>query len=198
MRWLRIATALEMMLLLDARQADQVSRSLPIRAAACVLVAFWSAPTPASAQRVAADSIAVERTSGFGLRAAYRVTVGRTGLVRFARRPAPRSSPGPRTASGRVAPGTFEWLARRADRSGFFSMPREVRTDSTLCPTWRSDAATVTIAVYGRSASRQVTIDEGCTRASGEGHVSKVQALLELAAAVDSVAGTRRWLPPDR
>ena len=181
--------------------ADQVPRypgSPVIRAAVCVLVAFWSAPTPASAQRVATDSIAVERTSGFGLRPAYRVTVGRTGRVRFTRRPASRSAPGPGTASGRLAPGTFEWLEHRADRSGFFEVPREVRSDSTLCPTWRSDAATVTIAVYSRSASRQVTIDEGCTRASGEGHVSKVQALLEFAAAVDSVAGTRRWLPPDR
>jgi len=176
-----------------------VSRYLgspPICAALCLLGAFWSAP--ASAQRVTTDSIAVERTSGFGLQAAYRVTVGRTGRVRFARRPASRSSPGPRTASGRLAPGTFERLERRADRSGFFEMPREVRSDSTLCPTWRSDAATVTVAVYGRSASRHVTIDEGCMRASGEGHVPKVQALLEFAAAIDSAAGTKRWLPRDR
>jgi hypothetical protein len=77
-------------------------------------------------------------------------------------------------------------------------MPREVRTDSTLCPTWRSDAATVTIAVYSRSESRRVTIDEGCTRATGEGHVPRVQAMLELAAAIDSVAATKRWLPRDR
>lgn len=181
--------------------ADQVSRYLwppPIRAAVCLVVACWSAPTPASAQRVATDSIAVERSSGFGLRAAYRVTVGRTGRVHFARRPASRSSPGPRTASGRLARGTFEWLERRADRSGFYEMPREVRSDSTLCPTWRSDAATVTIAVYNRSESTHVTIDEGCMRASGEGHVPKVQALLEFAAAIDSVAGTKRWLPRDR
>lgn len=169
-----------------------------MRAATCLLAAFWSAPTPASAQRAATDSISVERTSGFGLRAAYRVTVGRSGRVRFARRPASRSSPGPRTASSRLAPGTFDWLVRRADRSGFFAMPREVRTDSTLCPTWRSDAATVTIAVYSRSESRRVTIDEGCTRATGEGHVPRVQAMLELAAAIDSVAATKRWLPRDR
>jgi hypothetical protein len=76
-------------------------------------------------------------------------------------------------------------------------MPGEVRSDSTLCPTWRSDAATVTIAVYTSSESRRVTIDEGCTRASGEGHVPKVQALLDFAAAIDSVAGTKRWLPRD-
>lgn len=181
--------------------ADRMSRypeSPLIRAAACLVVALWSAPAPASAQRVATDSIAVERSSGFGLRAAYRVAVGRTGRVRFARLPASRSSPGPRTAGSRLAPGTFERLERRADRSGFYAMPREVRSDSTLCPTWRSDAATVTIAVYSRSKSTRVTIDEGCMRASGEGHVPKVQALLEFAAAIDSVAGTRRWLPRDR
>jgi hypothetical protein len=164
----------------------------------CLVVACWSALTPASAQRVVTDSIAVERTSGFGLRAAYRVTDGRTGRVRFARRPADRSSPGPRTANGRLPTRTFEWLERRADRSGFFEMPGEVRSDSTLCPMWRSDAAMVTIAVYGGSRTRRVTIDEGCTRASGEGHVSRVQTLLDFAAAIDSVAGTKRWLPRDR
>ena len=126
------------------------------------------------------------------------MTVGRTGRVRFARRATSRSSPGPRTASDRLAPGTFEWLERRADRSGFFALPRDVRSDSTLCPTWRSDAETVTIAVYGTSESTRVTIDEGCMRASGEGHVPKVQALLDFAAAIDSVAGTKRWLPRDR
>jgi hypothetical protein len=181
--------------------ADHVSRYLGsplVRVAVCLVVAGWSAPTLAIAQRVTTDSIAVERSSGFGLRAAYRVTVDRTGRVRFARRPAPRSSPGARTASGRLAPGAFQRLERRVERSGFFAMPREVRSDSTLCPIWRSDAPTVTIEVYGASQSRRVTIDEGCMRASGEGHVPKVQALLDLAAAVDSVAGTKRWLPRGR
>ena len=172
--------------------------SPPIRAAVCLVVAFWGAPTSASAQRVTTDSIAVERSSGFGLRPAYRVSVTRAGRVRFARRPGSRSSPGPRTASGRLAPGTFAWLERRANESGFFAMPREVRGDSTLCPTWRSDAPTVSIAVYSRSESGRVTIDEGCMRASEEGHVPKVQALLDFAAAIDSVAGTKRWLPRDR
>lgn len=181
--------------------AGQLSRypgSPPIRAAVCLLVAFWGAPKPASAQGVATDSIAVERTSGFGLQAAYRVTVGRTGRVRFSRRPAYRSSPGPRTANGRLAPETFEWLVHRAGSSGFFEMPSEVRTDPALCPTWRSDAATVTIAVYSSSENRRVSTDEGCMGASGEEHVPRVEALLDFAAAIDSVAGTKRWLPRDR
>ncbi|PYP81045.1 MAG: hypothetical protein DMD35_03145 [Gemmatimonadetes bacterium] len=87
---------------------------------------------------------------------------------------------------------------RRAGSTGFFEMPSEVRTDPALCPTWRSDATTVIIAVYSRSESRRVTTDEGCMGASGEDHVRQVQAMLDFAAAIDSVAGTKRWLPRDR
>ena len=77
-------------------------------------------------------------------------------------------------------------------------MPTDVSTDPALCPARRTDAATVTIAVYRGAEARRVDIYEGCMDSSRQAHAPKVQALLALARAIDSTAGTKRWLPRDR
>ena len=143
----------------------------------------------------AADSIVLERTSGFSVRPAYRVSVARSGKISFARRQGARAdSLGPRVAADSVAPILMKQLLLRAEHSGFFRMPPEIRQDSVLCPIWRTDAASVVVAVYGVPRRRRVDIYEGCVQRSNHGHVARVQAILDLADAIDEVAGTARWL----
>jgi hypothetical protein len=169
-----------------------------VRALICgtsLLSVMLSIAFPVAAQATPdADSLILERDSGFSPRPAYRISIVKDGLIHFARRPAYRESPGPRTGTATVPFTALRGLMRRAERLGFMELPDEIRSDPALCPIARTDAASVVVSIHTRGQVKRVNVYEGCVRDEHRGPVPRVRALLDFARAIDDVAGTKRWL----
>jgi hypothetical protein len=148
--------------------------------------------------------IVLERAPCFGFCPAYRVVVESDGTVRFTG----IGDRAGRTDSARVSPEAVRALAAQFDEAKFFAM------DSAYIPTERGCGihatdhayATLTAEIGGRVKSVRHYL--GCTGTENPDSIAGRQedrpgalgALTRLATAVDSVAGTSRWLgePPAR
>jgi hypothetical protein len=162
----------------------------PMRVAAVLLLlsvlsACQPLPGPEAATPMQADSIVLDRSYCIiGFCPSYRLSISRTGAVRFHPRNFGDTT---RVASDSVAPAALEGLVREARRIGFWALPDKI-DDSPLCGREESDYPIATVAIHTGSGSKRVVDYLGCLGAP--------RPLRAFEARIDTVAGTRRWMPP--
>lgn len=171
-----------------------------LRAAVSVLVALLLAgaagachPVPATdaaARVVAADSLVLERSVCFGFCPAYRLTIHPNGAVHFVA--TPRGDTVQRVDT--VAPRSFAYLVSEARRSGFFNLPTDIVADTTLCAARATDHPTATVTVFRGDSTHTVVDYQGCYMSPALGTAPALRPLRLLESAIDSVAGSKRWL----
>ena len=155
-----------------------------ITAAALAALALASctrpAARPAGSTQVRADSIVLERTRCYGTCPAYRLSLGRTGQVRFVSVWPAETPPG----AGTIAPADFAALVDEAARIGFWELPARIE-GSRLCPNYATDLPSVYLTIHAGARTKRVDDYLGCTGSP---------ELRALEVRIDSVAGSRRWI----
>jgi hypothetical protein len=143
----------------------------------------------------AADSVVLERSLCYGSCPAYRLSLTRRGRVRFESRNRGDTSA---VVVDSVAPYVLSQIVSRAQRMNFSEYPEWIERDSKLCPSLATDLPTITIALFGEQAKR-VVYYTGCYESPDRMAVAPALAKLsELAAAIDSLTGSSRWVRPSR
>ncbi len=150
---------------------------------------FASLPNRAHAQRPLehADSVVLERTHCYGTCPAYRLRVSRLGTVLFESRN--RGEEGRRETDS-IAPIKFQWILNEALLIDFLALPDRIASDSHFCPAQVTDLPTATITIYLPDKPKRVEDYYGCFWAPA--------GLRDLEAAIDSLAGSSRWVRPNR
>ena len=138
------------------------------------------------------DSIVLERSRCYGTCPAYRIRVAGTGDVAFESR-----NPGDsgRVATDRVTPDAVRGLLTQAAALGFDSLPEVIANDARLCPDRATDHLTVTVTLFRPTGAKRVEDYLGC-RASSDDSSNVTVRLRAFENAVDSAAGSSRWLRP--
>lgn len=152
---------------------------------ACGRPAPAPAPGPDAQATAAAESIAVtlERTPCFGTCPVYRVTIMRSGEVRFHGKQhvahtglATVTIPTPRVDS----------LLLELEAGGYFGFADAYVMDSPACGMYATDSPTVITSVRVRDGeTKTIRHDRGCSAAPRE--------LSRLEQRIDDVAGTAKW-----
>ena len=155
-----------------------------------VFAACHPAPSTSDAPRIDADSIVLERSVCFGFCPAYRLTLQPNGAVHFVT--APRGDSAQRADT--VSPRSVAWLASEAHRTGFYSLPREIVRDSALCRMRATDQPTATVTIFRGDSTHSVIDYHGCFIGHDLSVSSPLAPLRRFESAIDSVAGTKRWL----
>lgn len=176
------------------------TRVLASSVVAPVIVACSSPPreaqadtsSPSAAARV--DSIVLERTVCLGTCPAYRLHLTGGGLVTFESRAFADSG---RTETDRIPPARVSNLVSIAAAKGFFDLPTAIADDAKLCPARATDHPWVHVGVYG-SRTKAVADYLGCYAApnGAQSLTPPIERLRAFEAAIDSAAGTARWLRP--
>ena len=138
-----------------------------------------------------ADSIVLERTPCFGTCPAYRLRLAGTGRVTFVSRT--RGDAG-RTAGDSVTPASVADLLHDAEAMGFFELPNVIAADPRLCPARATDHPTVSVTIYRSVGAKRVEDYHGCYAATDHSTVPIVGRLRAFEAAIDSAAGSARWI----
>lgn len=146
-----------------------------------------SAATP---DRVAADSIVLERSVCFGLCPAYRLTLRPDGAVHFVA--TPRGDTLQRADT--VAPRGFAWLVSEAQRINFFAFPKDIVADTALCSARATDHPTATVTIFRGDSTHTVVDYQGCYMDHALTVAPALRPLRRFESAIDSVAGSKRWL----
>lgn len=157
--------------------------------AALAVAACQPAHSGIDATRSDADSIAIERSVCFGLCPAYRLTLQRNGAVHFvttARRDTMQRV-------DTIAPRSVAWLASEAHRAGFYSLPRDVVSDRSLCPMPATDHPTVTVTIFRGDSTQSVIDYTGCYTGHDLTVAAPLVAMRRFENAIDSVTGSKRW-----
>jgi len=149
--------------------------------------------TPASLAR--ADSLVLDRSPCFGRCPVYRLSLHADGSVMFT--PLPPSDT-TRTASDSILPTQFEGLLHEAERIGFFGLPPIILDDHTFCPVAATDHPTATVTVFRADSVNRVVDYQGCRAGNDTSVVARLEALRHFESAIDSVAGSERWIRPAR
>jgi len=142
------------------------------------------APAVDEAAPPAADSIVLERTRCFGLCPAYRLSIARSGAVHFASRNPGDST---RAVSTTPSPGAFAALMQQAEALRFWNLPDQI-AGSALCKQMATDHPGATTTIFDRGGFKRVDDYLGCFDAP--------QALRRFETAIDSAAGSARWVRP--
>ena len=130
------------------------------------------------------DSVDLERTGcGMGDCPSYVVRIERGGHVRFW--PARQSGSRP-LREDRVAPAAAEELFSRASLGELGLLPDTIARVPAYCAHRASDDATVILHLSAGASAKIVVDYQGCAWAP--------ESLRRFESAVDSVAGTQRWL----
>ncbi len=137
------------------------------------------------------DAIVLERTSCFGVCPAYRLRVERSGLVTFERQ---NGRDAGRTERDSIAPSAFLSLVAMAERAGVDALPDRIEGDARLCPVRATDHPTVRIVLTGQNVTRRIDHYTGCYLSPELAIAEPLRQLTAFEAAVDSVAGVRRWI----
>lgn len=148
------------------------------------------AHSTADTQRVDADSIVLERSVCFGFCPAYRLTLQPSGAVHFVATTHGDSV----QRADTIAPRTFAWLASEAHHSGFYTFPQEIARDSTLCAARATDHPTATVTVFRGDSTHSVVDYAGCYMGHNLSVAPTLAPLRRFESAIDSVAGSKRWL----
>ena len=174
--------------------ADLVNRGFLSRcgivAALSLVVACQPAHSAIDAQHVGADSIVLERSVCFGFCPAYRLTIHPNGAVHFVA--TPRGDTVQRADT--ITPRSFAWLASEAHRSGFFNLPKDVVRDTSLCAARATDHPTATVTIFRGDSTHTVVDYQGCYMDHSLGVAAPLRPLRRFERAIDSVAGSKRWL----
>ena len=147
----------------------------------------WEKPAPA-------ESLALERTRCLGTCPAYRVMIDRAGRVRFESR-----SDRTRGADS-VGAAAFALLLGVAESAGFFELPARIDYgDAELCADYATDHPAATVTLYWADSLRQVVHYHGCYSGAGAHDPgARLRRLYALENAIESVAGSWRWVRPAR
>ena len=170
-----------------------ISSACRAGAAAVTLVAASACqPTHSAAdvQRIDADSVVLERSVCFGFCPAYRLTIHPNGAVHFVT--TQRADTVQRADT--IAPRSFRSLVGEAQRIGFFTLPTDVVRDATLCAARATDHPTATVTIFRGDSTHTVVDYQGCYMDHALGVAPALRPLRRLESAIDSVAGTKRWL----
>jgi hypothetical protein len=133
------------------------------------------------------DSIVLQRTACYGNCPTYRVRITGTGAVSFTpERDTRRTKPAERT----VAADSVAALVEEARRVGFFELPDTLQSSERYCAAMATDNPTAILAFYVRGARKEVVDYHGCGNVPAD--------VRRLEDAVDSVAGTGRWIGESR
>jgi uncharacterized protein DUF6438 len=146
------------------------------------------APAPAPAERAAAadigaaPAVTLERTSCFGTCPVYRVSISRSGLVRFeGKKHVARAG----ADTSRVSKGSVDSLLAELEGAGYFDFDDRYVAGARACGLYATDLPTVVTEVTDSTRSRRIEHDRGCSAAPPE--------LSRLENRIDEVAGTARW-----
>lgn len=106
-------------------------------------------------------------------------------------------TPGDSTrGSGQAQPGTLAALVARARAIGFYALPEDIGSDPKLCSARATDHPTATITIFEPSQQSRVVHYHGCYLATDHSTAPQLQALTAFEVAIDSAAGSSRWLTP--
>lgn len=148
---------------------------------------------PAPVTSPAVDSIVLERTRCFGTCPAYRLRLDGSGRVAFESR---NPDDAGRTATDSVPPAAIAELLREAEALGFFELPDEIAADGRLCPARATDHPGATVTIHRPAGVKRVEDYHGCYAATDHSVVPVVGRLRAFEAAIDSAAGSARWVRP--
>ncbi|MFL5383535.1 MAG: DUF6438 domain-containing protein [Longimicrobiaceae bacterium] len=140
-------------------------------------------PQPAGAEtQPPADSIVLERTRCYGTCPAYRLSLARSGAIRF------RSlNPGDsaRVAADMLPPGAFTRLEKQAAELGFDALPDRI-AQSRLCGGFATDHPSAIVTLFRGARAKRVDDYLGCRPGP--------EALRSFEEAIDSTARSDRWV----
>lgn len=130
-----------------------------------------------------ADSLVLDRSYCIvGLCPSYRLSIARTGAVRFRPRNFGDTT---RTLADSIAPEHFAALLRDAARARFWELPGDFQ-DTRYCRRAENDFPFATVTVFAEGGSKEVRHYLGCRNAP--------PPLRLLEERIDSVAGVQRWI----
>ena len=139
----------------------------------------------------------LERTLCYGTCPAYRLRLSSTGRAQFRSR---NPNDLGRVHSDTLPSGGFYFLMEMAEQIGFFELPDRIDgADSTWCPDHATDHPTYIGTIYSGSWRKRVVYYTGCYTGVGEHTVAEsLGRLRQFFSAIDSVAGSDRWVRPGR
>ena len=145
---------------------------------------------PAADLAPVADStvvVALHRAACFGNCPTYELTITRGGAVTIEGRGQMAARAPWRTTLGRAA---VDELLRTVEESGFFALRDRYAPGEPGCDRAATDHPWSTVRVSAGGRTKTIEHYHGCLDAPA--------VLTTLEARIDEVAGTRRWLPPER
>ena len=140
----------------------------------------------------AVDSIQLERSLCFGTCPAYRLQLDRLGRIRFV-----SLNPGDldRSARDSVSPEGLVFLAREAQRIGFFALPESLE-GTAYCADLATDHPTVTVTMFHSGGVKRVRDYHGCYERSDHSVLPAVSQLRTFERMIDGVTASFRWVRP--
>ena len=138
-----------------------------------------------AAQRADSVLIELERTACLGGCPVYSVALLGDGTVRYDGRNFVKQTG---AATAKVAPAAVRGIVDAANRAGFFGLPDRYAHGEPTCPLYTTDSPRTFITVTAGGRTKRIEHDYGCENGP--------KALVSLAARIDSVAGTARWIGP--
>jgi hypothetical protein len=139
------------------------------------------APAPDGSD--AAPVVTLERTPCFGRCPVYRVTISRSGLVRYEGK---RFVADSGRDSARISSKAVAGLLKELERGGYYAFDEKYVAAASGCGSYATDLPSVITSVDDGKRAKRVEHDHGCSRAP--------QALIGLENTIDTVAGTARWV----
>ena len=173
-----------------------------IRCALLLLVAGGSgcgrSASPVPVQHIASaapiDSVHLERTLCYGTCPAYRLHIDRMGHINFA-----SLNPGEegRVARDSVSPEALLFLAREAERIGFYALPDRLE-GTDFCADWATDHPTVTVTIFRAAGVKSVRDYHGCSERADHSVRPAIAQLRTFESMIDGVAASFRWVRSSR
>ena len=130
----------------------------------------------------ALPAITLERTPCFGRCPVYRVSISRSGLVRYEGK---RFVADSGTDSARISREAVTRLLGELEQAGFYGFDEKYVAGASACGLYATDLPSAITSVDDGKRSKRIEHDHGCSEAPG--------ALAGLENKIDQVAGTLRW-----
>lgn len=173
-RWSPRAAALAAAWLVAAWLPAACARTVPRSA---------EAETSSAPAAPATGSVSLERGPCFGTCPVYKVTVDRSGAVRFEGR---RFVADTGVSTGTASSASVDSLFAELEASGYFSFADSYRMGQPGCERYATDLPTVITEVRLGDRTKRIEHDRGCADAPA--------ALSVLESRIDEVAGVGRWV----
>jgi hypothetical protein len=141
------------------------------------------APAPDGSGADTAPVVTLERTPCFGSCPVYRVTISRSGLVRYEGKRFVADS-GLDTA--RISSDSVAGLLSELQKGGYFEFDERYVSGAPACGLYATDLPSAITSVDDGSRSKRIQHDHGCNEAP--------HALAGMENRIDQVAGTSRWI----